>query len=142
MGEAPNPLKFQILGPLLQYSGECPIEKRSDEADIGLVLLITQQFKWKSYRSERPHSSHYPLLLRSDYIRARVESIKRFPSQFTFLPLILDNHLTDLIILQQDSFHLKKISFPGCRKTYTVRFIVTLSWRRKFELLFLLCTLL
>lgn len=54
------------------------------------------------------YNSHCPLLLRRDHVRARVESIGRFPSQFTFLPLILNNHVTDLIILPQDSFHLKK----------------------------------
>lgn len=94
-----------------------PNYKKINEVNIGLLLLINvvtlveRLYLWKPQSIlEQSQSSHCPLLLRNDYMGAKVESIKRFPSQFTFLPLILDNHLTDLTILQQDLFHLRKLS--------------------------------
>ena len=91
--------------------------KRSNEVDIGLVLLINVAALVKRFYLWEPESIlqqsqslHCPLLLRNDYIRAKVEALNDYPTSSPFSPEFWT--ITSLIILQQDSFHLKK---PLCQ---------------------------
>lgn len=117
--------------------------KRSDEVDTGPVLLVNvvtlvERLCLREPESilEQSQSPHCPLLLRNDYIRARAESIKKFPSLF---PLSLEFWAitSQSNYFASGFFTSEKKSFFQAKGKHTLRFTVALSWRKDYESLFL-----
>ena len=106
---------------------------------VNVVTQVERLYLWEPKSIlEQTQSPHRPPLLRNDSIRARVESIKKFSSLFVhFSPLSFGQSLHHLIILQQDSLHLKKKPLFQVKGKHTIRFTVALTCRKDCELLFL-----